>query len=71
MDDPAPRLTASVWNALGGDSLEPDGLRFDTHGALPSTFAVTDLASTAIAAAALAVAKRIEYHTGRWPRVRV
>ena len=69
MDDPAPRLTASVWNALGGDSVEPGGLFFDVDGALPSTFAVTDLASTAIAAAALALAKWIEYHTDRWPRV--
>ncbi len=71
MNDPAPRLTASVWNALGGDSVEPGGLQFDADGALPSIFAVTDLAGAALAAAALTVAKRIEYHTDRWPRVRV
>ena len=71
MDDLATRLTTSVWETLGGNPAVPATVRFDTVGALPSIFAVTDLASAAIATASLAVAELIEHHGGKRPLVRV
>ena len=71
MDDLATQLTTSVWNALGGDPSQLSALRFDADGALPSIFAVTDLASAAIATAALAIAELIERRGAAPPLVRV
>ena len=44
---------------------------FNGAGALPSAFAVTDLASASIAAAGQAMARLIEQQTGRLPGVSV
>ncbi|PWB30805.1 acyl-CoA transferase [Pseudomonas sp. SDI] len=46
-------------------------VRFSTAGALPSTFAVSDLASASIAAAGLAVAELLQQQTQQCPLVRV
>jgi len=52
-------------------ALPPTPLTFTEAGALPSTFAVTDLASASIGAAGQAVAQLIEQQTGRLPGVTV
>lgn len=52
-------------------ALPPAPLTFTEAGALPSTFAVTDLASASIGAAGQAVARLIEQQTGRLPSVTV
>ena len=49
----------------------PGDLEVTGAGALPSAFSVTDLATAAVAAAALAAARLIEVHTGRRPHVEV
>jgi hypothetical protein len=65
-DSPAPAstlsLAESVWNEMGGDPAAPArlGLRFVGGGGLPSTFAVTDMASAAIAVAALSVGELVQ-----------
>jgi len=46
-------------------------LTFTEAGALPSTFAVTDLASASIGAAGQAVAQLIQQQTGRLPSISV
>jgi CoA-transferase family III len=53
----APAITKSFWTALGGNAATLTRLRFTGAGGLPSTFAVTDLASASIATAALAVSE--------------
>ena len=63
-------LTASLGAALGGDSTSTD-VRFTGDGELPSTFAVTDLASASIAAAGVAIAKLVAAQAGTSPVVRV
>jgi hypothetical protein len=49
-------FAARIWAALDGPPGALDSLRFTGTGALPSAFAVTDLAAGSIAAAALALA---------------
>ncbi len=71
MDDLATQLTTSIWATLGRDAADLTALRFDSAGALPSIFAVTDLASAAIATASLAIAQLIERRGGKRPMVRV
>ncbi|MBN2979564.1 acyl-CoA transferase [Pseudomonas fluorescens] len=51
--------------------LPPTPLTFTEPGALPSAFAVTELASTSIGAAGQAVAELIRQQTGRLPSVSV
>lgn len=50
-------LTETAWTALGGDARNVEFVRFEGEGDLPAAFAVTDLASAAIATATLAVAE--------------
>ncbi|MBN2994191.1 CoA transferase [Pseudomonas cedrina subsp. fulgida] len=61
-------LLTPIQAALG---LPPTPLILNEAGALPSTFAVTDLASASIGAAGQAVAQLIQQQTGRLPSVSV
>ncbi|MGH1572882.1 CoA transferase [Methylobacterium sp. P31] len=56
MTDGARGFAARIWAALDGPPAALDGLHFTGTGALPSAFAVTDLAAGSVAAAALALA---------------
>jgi hypothetical protein len=60
----------SIQVALGLPQT-PETIRFTSTGALPSAFAVTDLASASIAAAGLAVAELLHNQTGRRPSLEV
>lgn len=60
----AEAFAAQVWQALGGPPRALDGLEVTGTGALPSAFAVTELAAGSIGAAALALA---EIAGGRGP----
>ncbi len=71
MTEQSASLTASMWTALGGHDSTLQSLRFDGAGALPSAFAVTDLASASIAAATLAIAELLQRSGGALPTVRV
>ncbi len=71
MADPSANLTASIWSALGGDTARANGVQFNEPGALSSIFAVTDLASASIGAAALGVAELVNAAGGPWPAIRV
>lgn len=61
-------LLTSIQAALG---LPHTAITFTTEGALPSAFAVTDLASASIAAAGQAVSQLLHQQTGRLPDVEV
>lgn len=50
------QVARTVWTALGGDPTAIDRIACDGPGALPSAFAVSDLAAGTIGAAALAIA---------------
>ena len=62
-------LSAQMWAALSGDPGELQRLTFAGDGALPSAFAVSDLAAAAIGVAALAIAGLIADIAGGTPRV--
>jgi hypothetical protein len=57
-------LTQLAWSAIGGDPRWADEVVFTGSGALNSVFAVTDLASAAVATAALAVAELVGLRSG-------
>src|SRR5688572_17030052 len=57
-------LLTSIQAALG---LPHTPIPFTSSGALPSAFAVTDLACASIAAAGQAVSELLQQHTGRLP----
>jgi len=61
----------ATWAAAGGRPDLAAAVRFDGHGALPSAFAVTDLAAGSVAAAALAVAELVGETAGRTPSAAV
>ena len=61
-------LLTSIQAAL---DLPQTPLTFTEAGALPSTFAVTELASASLGAAGQAVAQLIQQQTGRLPSVSV
>lgn len=61
-------LLTSIQAALG---LPHSPIPFTASGALPSVFAVTDLASASIAAAGQAVSELLQQHTGRVPPLEV
>ncbi|UCZ83894.1 CoA transferase [Pseudomonas sp. L5B5] len=61
-------LLASIQTAL---KLAPSNLAEHGEGALPSAFAVSDLASASIGAAGLALAEFLHDHTGQRPAVGV
>ncbi|HVO44776.1 MAG TPA: CoA transferase [Steroidobacteraceae bacterium] len=55
-------LTRTAWTALGGAESALEALTFSGEGALPSFYAVTDVASASIATALLALAELLEFH---------
>jgi hypothetical protein len=57
-------LTKLAWSAMGGDCPSSDEVVFTGSGGLRSTFAVTDLASAAVATAGLSVAELIRLANG-------
>jgi hypothetical protein len=61
-------LLTSIQAALG---LPHTSIPFTSSGALPSAFAVTDLACASIAAAGQAVSELLQRHTGRLPPLEV
>ena len=61
-------LLTSIQAALG---LPHTPIPFTASGALPSAFAVTDLACASIAAAGQAISELVNQHTGRLPEVEV
>ncbi|CAN1599503.1 CoA transferase [Pseudomonas mediterranea] len=61
-------LLASMQAALGLPTIP---IRFASDGALPSAFAVTELASASIAVAGQAIAELINQQTGRLPSLEV
>ncbi|MBK5527994.1 CoA transferase [Pseudomonas sp. TH06] len=61
-------LLTSIQAALG---LPHTPIPFTASGALPSAFAVTDLACASIAAAGQAISELLNQHTGRLPEVEV
>ncbi|MCE6979886.1 acyl-CoA transferase [Pseudomonas frederiksbergensis] len=61
-------LLTSIQAALG---LPHTPIPFTSSGALPSAFAVTDLACASIAAAGQAVSELLQQHTGRLPPLEV
>jgi hypothetical protein len=63
-------LTRLAWSALGSEVAGADQVIFTGMGALPSAFAVTDLAAAAIATAALSLAELIR-EVGAEPTVEV
>ncbi|HTX23433.1 MAG TPA: CoA transferase [Steroidobacteraceae bacterium] len=67
----ASSLTRSAWAALGGGPSQLARLSFTGQGALPSTFAVTDVASAAIAVAALSMGELVETPEGETPTITV
>ena len=61
-------LLTSIQAALG---LPHTPIAFTSSGALPSAFAVTDLACASIATAGQAVSELLQQHTGRLPHLEV
>jgi hypothetical protein len=61
-------LLTSIQAALG---LPHTQVKFTSSGALPSAFAVTDLACASIAAAGQAVSEWLQQQTGRLPSLEV
>ena len=56
----AQEFFAEIWRALGGDEAWLGRVRFHGEGALPSPWAVTDLAAATFAAAGAAVGELLE-----------
>jgi hypothetical protein len=67
----ARRILEAMWAAAGGSPGVPARVSFGGRGALPSAFAVTDLAAGSVAAAALAVAELVGETAGGTPAVAV
>ncbi len=65
------KLTRAAWVAVGGEPAALAALRFVGDGALPSTFAVSDLAAATVAAAALAIGELARALGGAFPSVTV
>jgi CoA-transferase family III len=60
-----------AWAALSSDQEPINHVSFVTEGALPSAFAVTNMAAAAVAAASLSVAQLISHRTHASPAVAV
>ena len=71
MSDLFSSILASFWTALGGTASGLESIDVTGAGGLPSTFAVTDLACAAVAAAAAGVRELLYAHTGSRPRIEV
>lgn len=65
------QFLASVWAAAGGPADAVAGVAADGIGALPSVFAVTDLAAATVAAAGTAIAELFATAGGPMAQVRV
>lgn len=65
----------AIWSALGGDAALVSSVSFSEGAArtqaLPSAYAVSDLAAASVAAAALAAAELVALHAGKAPAVTV
>jgi hypothetical protein len=64
-------LLAEIWTSLDGGEDAPRALECAGDEALPSTFAVSDLAAASVGAAALAVATLVAARHGLTPKVTV
>ncbi len=64
-------LLGSIWAAAGGAPAQLAAVEVHGIGALPSVFAVTDLAAASVAAAGAAVAELVATAGGALPPVRV
>jgi crotonobetainyl-CoA:carnitine CoA-transferase CaiB-like acyl-CoA transferase len=60
-------VTRSVWSAIGGDEQTIGSVSFTGTGGLPSAYAVTDFAASAIATASLAIVELIRTSNGTTP----
>ncbi len=65
----APDFLSTAWNALGGKAELLDAVNFAGEGGLTSAYAVTDMASATIAAAALALAELAHMRGAKQPEV--
>lgn len=64
-------IARTAWTSIGGDPAALDRLEFAGDGGLPSTYAVTDLASAVIGVANLAVSELIASRAAIRPAVTV
>jgi hypothetical protein len=71
MPHAATEFLTTIWRALGGDAKPDARVEFTGEGALPSVFAVTDLAAASIGAAALAVVEYADAGAAMTPAVSV
>src|SRR5215831_11993584 len=71
MDRDAAALARIAWTAVGGDAGAVDGVAFAGEGGLISAYPVTDVASAAMAAAALGIAEFVAARGEKFPRVTV
>ncbi|MEU1192577.1 CoA transferase [Streptomyces sp. NPDC005859] len=75
MHDPdyplARQFLSEIWDSLAGEKTALDRVRFEGPGALPSAFAVTDLAAASFAAAGLALSDLVATAGSDAPGVRV
>jgi len=71
MTELARRLTQLAWQAVNGATGATDEVVFTGSGGLPSVFPVTDIASAAIAAAGLSIAKLVQEADGQRAAVTV
>ena len=65
----AETFLSDIWTSLGGDAGSLFAVTMTGEGALPSAFAVSDLAAASVAAAGLAVAELISARNGPLPSV--
>ena len=68
---PARELLETIWGTIGGAAALTSSVTMTGEGALPSAFAVTDLATASIGAAGLAIAELIAAGRGNAGRVTV
>lgn len=71
MPTPLASILESFWSALGGEPADLEAMEVSGTGALPSTFAVTDFAGAAVAAAAAAIREIVRSNTGSRPMLTV
>jgi hypothetical protein len=71
MPHAATEFLTTIQRALGGDAKSVSRVEFTGEGALPSVFAVTDLAAGSIGAAALAVLEYADAGAAMTPAVSV
>ncbi len=71
MPDATRDALARLWSALEGPPGQAEALRVEGEGALPSAFAVSDLAAATLGAACLAVAELVAARHGTRPAASV